>query len=645
MSWFLFARKAAFCVCLAFATPLAFAQLSYVPQAGQYQVTEPLIGDQVFPQLALSPGRSLMVWEDNRTDASGTGISMLPLDGNFSGVLAPIQVNETAAGNQIRPQVSLLTGGGAGFVWLSGRPELRQVYARFLNANNVFGSGEIAVSANTNKLKNSPVIAGLTGGNAVALWTSYNQFGSNSLQDVYGRVFTPAGQPGGPEFLVNQATKYNQRNPAIAPLASGGFVAVWVSEMQRVEVRDNADPNYEYPVGTAASIDIYARIFNASGGAAEEFLVNTATNVCANPAVAVSSDGGFMIAWSQKDPKNRTNSWDVYARSFSGAGSPATAAQRINTFTYGDQYAPRISAAGTDYLIVWTSLQQDGSREGVFGQFLRGTGVTIGGELLINTDTASQQIHPAVGSDGSRFLVVWSAFTGLANSFDLFGQRFVNTDLPLAPMNPPFVEVPFVVVNGSYQPELRVSWPVQSGMRVDHYEVFVNGSGTPAASVTTNIWVMSGATVSTTYSLQVAFVTTDQRRSPISEATEAKTWSGLNWGGIPFEWMTSYYGNDISTWPPASAKLGGNGPSLLSTFLSGSNPLDPGTWLKTKLVRKTNGVLLTWNPQPGLIYQPQVSTDIKTWVNLGGPRFAADYTDSVTVGGSAQAYYRVLRLR
>ena len=37
---------------------------------------------------------------------------------------------------------------------------------------------------------------------------------------------------------------------------------------------------------------------------------------------------------------------------------------------YGDQYAPRISAIGVDYLIVWTSLGQDGSREGVFGQFV-----------------------------------------------------------------------------------------------------------------------------------------------------------------------------------------------------------------------------------------------------------------------------------
>lgn len=645
MSWFLFPRKAVLCCCLAAAAPLVYAEVSYVPQAGQYRVTEPLVGDQVFPRLAIGQTASYMAWEDSRVDGSGSGISMLPLDANFSGVFSPIQVNETTAGDQILPDVTLLANGGAGFVWLGGRPERQQVYARFLGANGVFSTGEI-VLGNTNRAKASPAIVGLTGGNAVAVYTSHNQAGSDTLQDVYAQILTSAGQKSGAEFKINNFIKYNQRTPAIAALAGGGFVAVWVSEQQRNESIDMPDANYEYATVTRPSVDIFARVFSASGSPMSgEVLVNAGTNVCANPAVAGNSEGGFMVTWSEKNPQNRTNGWDIAARAFSSVGVPEAAPLRINTFTYGDQFAPKISVAGTDYLIVWTSLQQDGSREGVFGQFVRGKGVKVGSEMLVNTDTASQQIHPAVGSDGSRFLTVWSAFTGLQDSFDVFGQVYVNTDMPLSPMNPPFVEVPFTLVNGSYKPEVRVSWPMQSAVRVDHYEVYLNGQTVTAASTTTNIWVLSNATASTTYSFQVLYVTTDERKSPLSEAAQAKTWGGLHLGGVPFEWMTENFGNDFTAWPSVTSRVAEGGPTVLNAFLSGANPHDPSTWLTTKLVRKPLGAQLAWNSQPGLIYQPQVSSDLKTWVNVGGPRFAADYTDSVTVGGSALSYYRVLRLR
>jgi hypothetical protein len=588
-----------------------------------------------------------MTWEDSRVDGSGSGISMLPLDANFSGVFSPIQVNESTAGDQILPDVTLLANGGAGFVWLGGRPERQQVYARLLGANGVFTTGEI-VLGNTNRLKHCPVIAGLTGGNAVAVYTSYNQAGADSLQDVYGQILTPAGQKIGAEFKINNFIKYNQRTPSIAALAGGGFVAVWVSEQQRSEAPDFPDANYEYTTVTRPSMDVFARVFNASGSPMSgEVLVNVGTNICANPAVAANSEGGFMVSWSEKNPQNRTNSWDISARAFSSVGVPEAAPLRINSFTYGDQFAPKISSAGTDYLIVWTSLQQDGSREGVFGRFVRGKGALVGNEILVNTDTASQQLHPAVGSDGSRFLTVWTGFTGLQDSFDIFGQVYVNTDQPLSPMNPPFVEVPFTLVDGAYKPEVRVSWPMQAAVRVGHYEVYMNGQTLPVASTTTNIWIMTNAAASTTYSFQVLYVTTDDRKSPLSGATEVKTWGmgGMHVGGVPFEWMIENFGSDYTKWPAVTSRVAEGGPTVLNAFLSGANPHDPSTWLVTKLVRKPLGAQLTWNSQPGLIYQPQVSSDLKTWVNLGGARFAADYTDSVTVGGSALSYYRVLRLR
>jgi len=186
---------------------------------------------------------------------------------------------------------------------------------------------------------------------------------------------------------------------------------------------------------------------------AANFLVNSGTNVCASPSVTASSDGGFLVAWMEKDLQVVTNSWDCFARPFSG-GAFGGVTRRVNTRVYDDQLGPKVSALGTDYLVVWTSLGQDGSREGIYGQFLHGDGSLAGDEFRVNTTTPSFQKFPAVASDGgARFLTVWSSFVGGSDSVDLFAQRYVSTAQPLYPPAPPFV-----TVLGSNA--LSVTWPV-----------------------------------------------------------------------------------------------------------------------------------------------------------------------------------------
>ena len=177
-----------------------------------------------------------------------------------------------------------------------------------------------------------------------------------------------------------------------------------------------------------------------------EFPVNVTTNICANPAVAASPSGGFAVAWSQKDAvplafgsangvyvsgvqtTRSTNSWDIFGRVFDTNGVGSNVDLRLNTYTYGDQFAPKISAAGESYMAVWTSLGQDGSWEGVFGQKFSGDGSFIGSELQVNTTTISRQIQPTVTSDGAgSFLVVWSSFV-VGGNYDL--DLFARTYLP-----------------------------------------------------------------------------------------------------------------------------------------------------------------------------------------------------------------------
>lgn len=626
-----------------------FAQGTYATNGGEYAIAGALPGDQVHPAVALTTNGGFLVWQDNITDPTGLGISALRLDSSFSGVLSPFRVNAGQVGDQERPQASLLSNGGAAFVWQGGNLGFQHIYARFLSTSNTWlSSSDILVNSITNKGQLNPALATLANGNVVVVYGSMNQQDTNSMQDVYGQVLSPTGQKIGGEFLVNLFTAFNQRTPSVATLSGGGFVVVWVSEQERSGPVDSPSSGADYSPTNLPSVDIYARIYSANGTPTTgEILVNTDSYVCANPRVAAGNDGGFMVTWGQKNTLIQAYSWDIFARPFSatGAGGLVTT---VNTYLIGDQYIPQISALGSDYLIVWTSLGQDGSREGVFGQFLNNTSAKIGGEFQVNTTAIAQQMHPAVASDGNgRFLAVWTSYIGGVGSFDLYAQRYINNAEPLLPMNAPFVYAPFTFSNGVYQPQLQVSWPFEPGLPIDHYEVYVDGAVSPAVSVATNMWTLAGLGTSSTHKFQVAYVVADGRRSPLSPATSGSTWSGYSWGGIPFEWMSTYYGGSVNVfnWPSPSAALSPGGPTLVQVFLSGGNPTNPSTWLHVGLAPSPQGYFLTWNPQPGMIYQVQSSGDLLNWTNVSNPRFAAGAADSLFVGANNVAYYRILRLR
>jgi len=448
-------HKTVLCCGLALAAvPAAFGQ-SYTNNGVQYAIVPALPGDQIRPQLGLNASGGYAVWEDNATDGRGQGISMQALDNNLSAVGSHFRVNQIGAGDQELPRVALLDNGGGVVVWQGGRRGFQKIYARFLGAagrTNFWLGGDVLVNTFTNHFQINPVVATLANGNVVVVWASYNQFSANSMQDVYAQMFSPTGQKAGGEFLVNQFTSFNQRTPALAALAGGGFVVAWVSEQQQSGSVDSVDSNYLYTNSVAAkpSVDIYARLYDASGSpAAGEFLVDAGTNVCANPSIAVASDGNFMVAWSAHDSSVFNNGWDIYARTFSSTGSPLLGAEeRVNSYTYGDQYVPQISALGTNYLVAWTSLAQDGSREGVFGQLLNGDGSLSGQEFRVNTTTVGAQMHPAIAANGKeRFVAVWTSFGSMASGFDLFAQVY-------AP--PGFVHGPSVA---TYEPVLYDPFP------------------------------------------------------------------------------------------------------------------------------------------------------------------------------------------
>ena len=422
-------RKPVFWLSLGLALPtLALGQAAYVTNLAEYAVAGKMPGDQVRPQAALTTAGGWLVWDDNAIDGHGQGVAALALDSNFQGVGSPFRVNQNVGGDQTHAQVALLNGGGAVIVWQGGVKSRENVYARFLSSSNTWLTGDVLVNASAGEFHQNPAVAVLTNGNVVVVWGSYNEFTSSSLQDVYGQVLSPAGQKVGAEFLINQFTLYNQRTPSIAALNSGGFVVAWVSEQENNLAITSTNRLTVAALGAMRpSVDIYARIFGPDASAlSNELLINTNSNPCATPVIAAAPDNGFLVIWGEKDMAVSANGWDVLARRVSSIGLEGVV-RKVNTYTYGDQFAPRLAVNGANVFVVWTSLGQDGSWEGVYGQLLQFDGTPVGAELRLNTTTVGRQIQPAVAGDGAaRFVGLWSSFSALATGMDLYGQQYAQ---------------------------------------------------------------------------------------------------------------------------------------------------------------------------------------------------------------------------
>jgi hypothetical protein len=621
-------RRVVLCLAAALITHAALAQVE--PLGTEYGISGPLAGDQVFPAAAINPSGGYVVYQDSFTDGNGFGISARRLDSTLSPVVfAPFRVNQQTVGNQQNPQVAILPDGAAAFVWQGGSTRHDQVWFRALNADGTFANAsDIRVNVKTNSPQTKPVIAALPNGNYAVAWESMHEDGD--FKGIFLRIVGPTGQMVTAPANVNQFNLNNQRTPAIAPLAGGGFVVLWASESEGLGPA----------LDDVLRVHIYARVYDNSGTpVSDEFRINTGNVVCANPSVTALAGGGFLAAWSQRAA--RPDSWDVYARSFNANRAPVTLPFRLNSYTYGDQFAPRVASAGDVQLAVWTSLGQDGNAKGVIGRFLTG-GAPQGEDFTNSTTIASDQMHPIVVSDSvDRILAVWTSYQApVGSGFNLYGQRFGATEQIPQP------GAPFVAALSSSR--LSLTWTPLSGFPIAGYEIYMDGvqpPDPPTAVVTTNVWTQTGLVAGSTHSFRLAYVMEGGARSALSEAATGTTWGeDENLDGLPDDWQSLYWN---AGFPAPNVDSDGDGASNASEFLAGTDPTNADSVLKTWITRSLQGPRLNWSTQSGFIYQIQTSADFgSSWSNLGPARFAPGASDSILLGNLGQrGFYRITRVR
>jgi len=215
-----------------------------------------------------------------------------------------------------------------------------------------------------------------------------------------------AQTPVGNEFRVNSYTTHNQDLPSVASRSNGDFVVVWASNLE-----------------DGAMTGIYAQRFASSGAPiGPEFRVNsTTTDGQTSPKVAITG-GGFVVVWTSNLQDGDARG--IFGRRFSSSGAPAGSEFRVNSYTSGTQKTPAVAGdSAGNFVVLWSSLNQDGQGYALVGQRYASSGAPAGPEFRVNTYTTQNQTYPAAAYDPlGDFVVVWTG--PQVSSYDVIGQRY-----------------------------------------------------------------------------------------------------------------------------------------------------------------------------------------------------------------------------
>jgi hypothetical protein len=313
-------------------------------------------------------------------------------------------------------------------------------------------------------------------GSFIVAWDDIGANQADAITGVLARRFDANDDPVGTEFRVNTYTTGIQGTSSVAFDGDGNFVIVWYSDgSSGTDSSDSSIQGQRYdsdgdPAGTEFQINTYTTDFqrlpavavasdgdfvvvwdtdgatdtdpdesvrglrfDQSGDAVgTEFMVNTYTTDTQGAAdVAFEASGGFVVAFFSYLSAESDNYNGIAARRFDADGNPLGPQFQVNSYTTGIQADPSVAAlSGGGFVVVWDSAgttDSDGNY-GIAAQLFDAGGAFVGTEFQVNTYTTSYQLLADVAPGaGGGFVVVWQS-TGSAGSDSsgdsIQGQRF-----------------------------------------------------------------------------------------------------------------------------------------------------------------------------------------------------------------------------
>ena len=390
-------------------TPLDWAAAAPGDPIGdEFKVNSHTTDYQHWPGIASdADGDFVVTWMSNGQDGSNSGIHARRYAATGEPLGAEFLVNTSTANSQAYPAVAMDADGDFVVVWASYGQDGSEsgIYGQRYNAAGAPLGGEFRVGSLA-PFQVAPAVAMNDAGDFAVAWVGED----GSDYGIFARRYSDIGEAQGGDFLVNSTTFDRQVSPAVAMDADGDFVVTWASRSS----------SYLY-----SDYEVFARRYNTAGVAqGSEFLVNTDTYYSQEePAVAMSENGDFVIAWEAWGDADGDGE-AIFAQRYNAAGVPQGEEFLVNTTTTFAQWEPALAMdADGDFVVAWHSFGLDGSGWNAFAQRYTGTGVPQGGEFRVNATTTVGGWAPAVAmeSDGD-FVVAWAGDDG--DALGVFGRRF-----------------------------------------------------------------------------------------------------------------------------------------------------------------------------------------------------------------------------
>jgi len=244
-------------------------------------------------------------------------------------------------------------------------------------------------------------------GDYVVVWTEAYDY-SYGPSRLYAQRFGVDGLPAGPTIEVSLSA-YGETipNAAVAADADGDFLVVWEAG------------------GYDGSDGLWARSFDAAGHGGDPWqLVAPAAGDPADPAVAMDSDGDFVVGWSLYD--HGAGGITIQVQQFNSTFAPAAPAFDVVPGGDGLPTHPTVAMdADGDFLVAW-QVGYGQCQQQILGSIFDAGGALLAGEIplvLPGPDDALSQPVAAMDADGD-FVVIWSNYDSYNIAGSLYGQRF-----------------------------------------------------------------------------------------------------------------------------------------------------------------------------------------------------------------------------
>ena len=188
---------------------------------------------------------------------------------------------------------------------------------------------------------------------------------------------------------------------------------------------------------------------------------------------AAAGDSGFFLVWNS----SRSIGTIVQGGRFGADGRPLDSLPIDFTSDTLFDWHPAIASNGRDYLVVWCGEQPNGTGQDLYGARVSGAGILLDTMSFLICRTAAGLSQPAVAFTGDRYLVVWTDQRG---RFDIYAARVLRDGTVLDPNGFPVAadapdnRDPAVATDGS---RFMVVWSRMAGNDYDLYAAIVDTGG------------------------------------------------------------------------------------------------------------------------------------------------------------------------